>query len=62
MFGAKKKKAKAAEKRKTVAARNDEVAEPKVRPSLGSGKAAVQVQLSDSDSDGELPEIVDDFE
>ena len=59
---AKKKKTKAAEKRKTVAERNDEVAEPKVRPSLGSGKAAVQVQLSDSDSDGELPEIVDDFE
>jgi hypothetical protein len=34
------------------------VAKPAVRPSLGSGKAAVQVQLSDSDSDGELPEIV----
>ena len=64
-----KKKAKAAAKRKTVAERKAEVdagkaevAEPTVRPSLGSGKAAVQVQLSDSDSDGELPEIVDDFE
>ena len=66
---AKKKATKAAAKRKNVAerkaevdTRKEEVAEPKVRPSLGSGKAAVQVQLSDSDSDGELPEIVDDFE
>ena len=53
---------RAERKAEVDAARKAEVAEPKVRPSLGSGKAAVQVQLSDSDSDGELPEIVDDFE
>jgi hypothetical protein len=62
------KKGKAAAKRKTAAEKKVEVdaveekkvevAKPAVRPSLGSGKAAVQVQLSDSDSDGELPEIV----
>jgi hypothetical protein len=62
------KKGKAAAKRKTAAEKKVEVdaveekkvevAKPAVRPSLGSGKAAVQVQLSDSDSDGKLPEIV----
>jgi hypothetical protein len=30
------------------------------RVGLGTGKAAVAVQLSDDDSDGELPDIVDE--